>query len=142
MQIREKGKKILCIRTEYRPHQKRTVGITVASQDKFLTTVSEEVCRQLTEMEVDQLKKWLLDRSENRNVDSLKSGLSYVHYSLSRATEALSVDSIKTELSAAQAEKIWLALDDLQKALKKAGFKRPGKPPAPAPINCQLPLTN
>ena len=69
MQIREKGKKILCIRTEYKPELKRTVGVTVASFDKWLSTAPESVCQQLTKEEVDQLSKWLSERTENQSVD-------------------------------------------------------------------------
>ncbi len=142
MQIREKGKKVLCIRTKYDSEKKRTFGVTVARQDKYLTTVSDEVSQLLTKAEVDHLKKWLSDRIKNREVDSLKSGLSFVHYSVRRAAEALSVDSLAAELSADTADKIWLALDELQKALKKAGFKRPAKPAAKAPrTTSQIPLT-
>lgn len=64
MQFREKGRKLQCIRSEYLPERKRTVGRIVASQDKYLKTVSEEVCRQLKKEEVDSLKKYLSSREE------------------------------------------------------------------------------
>lgn len=143
MQIREKGKKILCIRTEYRPLQRRTVGVTVASQDRYMSTVCDEVRQQLTEKEVDQLKNWLSERTDRQSVSSLKSSLSFVAYSICRATEALSVDGLADDLTTEKANSIWLAMDEFQKALKKAGFKRPGKAlPAKAPDrNYELPIT-
>ena len=125
MQIREKGKKVLCIRTEYKTELKRTIGVTVASQDKYLSTVSEEVCRLLTEQEVDQLKKWLSERTENQSVDSYKSSLSTIGYSVRSATKALTVDEAISGLSTEKANELWDSLAELQKALKKAGFKRP-----------------
>lgn len=148
MQIREKGKQILCIRTEYVSEKKRTIGRTVATQDKYLSTVCDEVRQRLTKCEVDQLEKWLSDRTEKQNVGSLKTGLSYVAYSICRATEALSVDGLAAELSTEKANNIWLAMEELQKALKKAGFRRPGKPLPPKPAgtaldrNYELPITN
>lgn len=127
MQIREKGKKILCIRTEYKPELKRTVGVTVASQDKYMSTVSEEVCRLLTKEEVDQLKNWLSERSENQSVEHLKLSLSTASYSVSRAAKALSVESLVSGLSTDEADKLWLSMGELSKALRKAGFKKPGQ---------------
>lgn len=125
MQIREKGKKILCIRTEYKPELKRTVGVTVASFDKWLSTAPESVCQQLTKEEVDQLSKWLSERTENQSVDSLKGSLSTVSFSAGRAAKALSVESLVSGLSTEEADKIWLSLGELSKALRKAGFKKP-----------------
>lgn len=128
MQIREKGKKLLCIRTVYVPEKKRTVGVTVASQESYLSTVSNEVCQQLTKEEVDQLTEWLSKRSENDTVNRLKFSLSYVASRMEEAAEALTVDGLKEGLSEQQAAEIWQAHEKLSKALKKAGFKKPAKP--------------
>ena len=125
MQIREKGKKLLFIRTEYKPELKRTVGITVASQEIGLSTVDEKVRQQLTKEEADQLEKWLSERTENQSVESLKSALSIVDFTVCRATKALSVESIVSGLSTEKADEIWSSLAGLQKALKKAGFPKP-----------------
>lgn len=125
MQIRERGKKILCIRTEYRPEIKRTVGVTVASFDKYMSTVPESVCQQLTKEEVDELKEWLSERTEKQSVDSMKNCLSTSSYIVSRAAKALSVESIASGLSTEEADKIWLSLGEMSKALRKAGFKKP-----------------
>lgn len=128
MQFREKGKKVLCIRSEYVPEKKRTIGVTVASQEKYMTTVSEEVCRQLEKEEVDQLKKWLSDREEKETVDRLSGSLSIARPVMSKAADALAVDSLRDGLSEEQASEIWEAHEKLSKALKKAGFKKPVKP--------------
>lgn len=136
MQIREKGKKLLCIRTEYDPTKKRTFGKTVASQDKYMSTVSDEVCRHLTDAEVDQLKKWLSERKEKQSVDMLKTSLSTFKYSARRAADALSVDELKDGLSSDEADEIWLALEKMSKAMRKAGFKKP-KPDAKAPTRAK-----
>lgn len=127
MQIREKGKKVLCIRTKYNPDKKRTFGFTVASQDIGLSTVSEEVRQQITPEEIDQLEKWLSERSENQSVEYLKLSLSTTSYTVSRAAEALSVESLVSGLSTDEADKIWLSISELSKALRKAGFKKPGQ---------------
>lgn len=127
MQIREKGKKLLCIRTQYVPEKKRTVGVTVASQDRYMSTVSEEVCRQLTKEEVEQLEKWLSERSEKKAVDRLDFSLSFVAKYMDEAAKALDVDGLKIGLSDEKAAEIWQAHEQLSKALKRAGFKKPTK---------------
>jgi hypothetical protein len=145
MQIREKGKQILCIRTEYVSEKRRTIGRTVATQDKYASTVCDEVRQRLTNREVDQLEIWLSERKNRQSVASLKSGLSFVAYAVCRAAEALSVDGLAEELSPEKADKIWQSMEELQKALKKAGFKRPVRPPATAPAlsrNYELPINN
>lgn len=125
MQIREKGKKLLCIRTVYVPEKKRTVGVTVASQESYLSTVSEKVSQQLTKEEVDQLTEWLAKRAENDTVNRLKFSLSYVAPRMGEAAEALTVNGLKEGLSEQQAAEIWQAHERLAKALRKAGFKKP-----------------
>jgi molecular chaperone DnaK (HSP70) len=125
MQIRERGKKVVCIKTEYVPEKKRTYGRVVASQDKFLSTVSDDVCQQLSKEEVDELQKWLDDRQEKETVDMLERRLSIVRAVTEGAAEALERDL--GELADSQADEIWQAMARLQKALKKAGHPRPRK---------------
>lgn len=129
MQIREKGKKVLFIRTEYKPEQKRTVGYTFASQDRGLSTICEEVRPLLTVEEVEQLEKWLVERSEKMTVASLNAGLFVVAYNMQKAVDALAVDSLAKDLSDEKADEIWQKITDLQKALKKAGFAKPKAAP-------------
>ena len=131
MQIREKGRKVLCIRTEYVPEKKRTFGRTVASQESFLSTVSEEVRQQLTKKEVEQLQEWLSEREKAREVDSLKTRLSMVDRWMESAADALEVDDLREGLSADQADAIWQAHERLSKALRRHGFKKPQKPAKP-----------
>ena len=125
MQIREKGKKVLFIRTEYKPEQKRTVGYTFASQNRGLSTICEEVRPLLTEEEVEQLEKWLVERSEKMTVDNLNAGLFVLTYNMQKAIDALAIDSLAKDLSEEKADEIWGKIADLQKALKKAGFAKP-----------------
>jgi len=129
MQFREKGRKLQCIRSEYIPERKRTVGRIVASQDKYLTTVSNEVCQQLEKEEFDSLKKYLSNREEKRTADKLEFRLSYLDGMLNETVEALEVDSIRNGLSTEQAARIWAAHERLSKALRRHGFKKPKAAP-------------
>lgn len=125
MQFREKGKKILCIRTEYRPEAKRTVGVTIASFDKYASVAPEDVRQKLRDDEALQLNDWLNERAKNQSVDGLKISLSTVAFSARRASKALTVEGVKDGLSIEDADEIWGAIGELSKALRKAGFKKP-----------------
>lgn len=142
MQIREKGRKVLCIRTEYVPEKKRTFGKTVASQPTHLSTVSEEVRQQLTKEEVDSLEKWLSEREESKTADRLHNRLSIAASVMSGAADALEVDSLRESLSREDADAIWQAHEQLSKALRRHGFKKPAKPTAKQRVEQQssLPL--
>lgn len=133
MQIREKGRKILCIRTEYVPEKKRTYGRTIASQESSLSTVSDEVRQQLTNDEVDHLEKWLLERAESKRIDSLLYHLRMITYDIDAVVEALEVDSLRDRLSKEQADKIWLAHERLSKSLRRHKFPKPKTPKKPRP---------
>jgi len=131
MQIREKGRKVLCIRTEYVPEKKRTFGRTVASQNSYLSTVSEEVRQQLTKEEVDQLSNWLARREEERSVTSLKASLLCIAKWMDEAADALEVDGLREGLSTDNSDAIWQSHERLSKALRRHGFKKPQKPAKP-----------
>jgi hypothetical protein len=129
MQIREKGKKVLFLRTKYDKEAKRTFSHTVGSQDIGLSTVSEEVRQLLSNEEVDQLENWLSERTKKQSVDSASTSLSVAHISVRRIAESLSVDGAGNSLTTEKADLLWNALGDLQKALKKAGHPKPKAEP-------------
>lgn len=127
MQIRERGQKVICIKTEYVPEKKRTYGRQVASQDKYMSTVSEDVRQQLSKEEVDEFQNWLDDRQKKRSVDSHKFNLLMLSDRLGSAAEALERDL--SELSGDDAALVWAGIVRLQKALKKSGHPRPRQAP-------------
>lgn len=127
MQIRERGKQILCIRTEYVADKKRTYGRTVARQDKGLSTVSEEVRAVLDAEEVEQLQAWLDERRQQRKRDYHHATFIMLPQALKDASAALDDDSVRDGLSTDQIDDLWRAHEQLSKALKKHGFKKPEK---------------
>ena len=127
MQIRERGKQVICIKTEYSTEKKRTFGRQVASQDKYMSTVSDEVRLLLDDADVAELEEWLNQREKDRDKRISSSQLTSCQYALKHATEAL--DNGGRDLSEVGGDSLWGALLELQKALTRAGYKRP-KPPA------------
>lgn len=139
MQIREQGKKIQLIRTHYNKDKKRTEGKVFDSFEIYLSTIPENIRPQLSDEEVDQLESYLSERSKKSSVDSLRNSLSAVNYTLSKAAKALSVDEIREKFSDTYVDDVWTAFEQLDadkiyaamaemaKALKKAGYKKPAK---------------
>lgn len=122
MMFREKGKKILCMRSEYVPDIKRTKAVTVASLDRWQSTVPDEVRQHLTEGEVASLQDWLSKRTDKKTYDRRKYDLSTVARDVRYATEALAIDDLRQQMTADRAAEIYAAMDGLKKALRKAGF--------------------
>ena len=122
MQIREKGKQILCIVTEYDKVKKRTYGKTVARQDKGLSIISYEVEQALTSEQFLELKGWLTDRTLEEEKDGLFKSLSIVGETLEKAGKCLAWFP-SAELDNTQIEEIIESLDVFKKALRKRNIK-------------------
>ena len=146
MMFRVKGNKIVCLRSEYLPEKKRTHAVQVASFDKWLSTVPEEVCQQLDSDEFDQLKKWLSDREREMAVESHKNSMLYATSALNNLMKALEEEEVVNALFYSKhnanhpqngtpmfdqdwADKLFDTIADARKALKKAGFKPSPKKP-------------
>ena len=127
MQIKERGKKVVCIKTEYVPEKKRTYGRQVASQYRYLSTVSDDARQQLTDEEVEELQEWLDKREQKAAKSRLRVSLSLAVDYTAEAAEAL--EEGVAELTEEKANKLWEDMARLQKALKKAGHPRPRQQP-------------
>jgi hypothetical protein len=129
MQIKQRGMKVVCIRTEYIPEKKRTVGKQVASQDSHHKKVTPEVEKSLLKEDAQELQNWLDARSESDEKRTKMRVLSQIKTSLERSTEALSEGFRLKDLDFdCEPEDIFEALDNFRKAFKRAGYKRSQKP--------------
>lgn len=130
MMFRTQGKRIQCLRSEYNPEKKRTQGKLIATLEKNQSTVPEEVSQKLTKKEVDQLQNYLSERIDKTTVDGLESILSTSVYVISQITEALKHEAVDNDkhLSGDAGSKLYDAIKELRKELKRAGYKA-GTPP-------------
>ena len=135
MQIREQGKKIQLIRTHYVKEKKRTEGKVFDSFDKYLSAIPEDIRRQLNNEEVEQLESYLSKRAEKLSVESSKYYLSATSENIRRAVNALSVDEVAATLTLEKAAAIYAAMDELRKALKKAGYAKQKQENKQVPID-------
>ena len=124
MQIREHGKQLLMIRTAYNKEKKRTEPVTVAKQERYMSTVSDNVRQQLTNDEVEHLEKWLSQRTEKSSVSMLNYHLSTIDSTVRQATEAMSVPELAIKMNSERATELYLLIGSFEKALKKAGYKK------------------
>lgn len=132
MQIREKGKRVLCIRTVYDTDKRRGISQQLLSFPYYtdsITEITDEKERaQLAELrpeEREELIAWLAKRAEEKalrlNIYRVKGIASL----LNDAIQSLKDPEAVAALDEAQANEAWLKIRELQQALKAAGFKRP-----------------
>lgn len=129
MQIREQGKKIQLIRSIYNKETKicdqKLIGTVEKYGDKQLTMHADF---ELREDEREQLQKWLDERKEQTAAEDRKYCILSSDRRISDISNAIKVES--NRIDTGKATKIYAAIDELTKTLRKAGFKRPEKPKA------------
>ena len=127
MQIREKGMRLVLIRTKYDSTVKRGVSKQIGSLSKFETVIPDDVRPNLEADEIEQLEQFLAESAAARSARNQASTVKTGQYSLGQLVSALGDPEAVKELDQARADAIWEQISALQKALKKAGFKRPRK---------------
>jgi hypothetical protein len=125
MRFKESKKIIMCIRTTYDIDKKRGVDKTIVSIDKYLTKVPQEAIDELEAEEVEQLQALLDARQKSHATLSASLAIRFLPTHLNEAIKALGDESQRAQVTAETAEKIWAALDDMRRAMRKAGFAKP-----------------
>ena len=137
MQIRQKGKRILLIRTEYVPEKKRTYGRTVASINYALSNVEqldEETRAKLDPKEEDQLQAWFDDRQTKNQRSMLKFSLETLPTTLKECREALSFEGADPGMTADWVKSVYEELPKLRRKLKDKGY-HPSKQTDKKPVD-------
>ena len=137
MQIREQGQQVQLIRSPYDSTKKRCVQKVAHtfkkrssySSDDITEYLSAEKIADLSDSEKKTLSDWLKDRADKKTADDRKNSIIHAYINISKLADAILSDYVSAE----QAEKIWLAIEKLSKALKKSGhprssLKAPGAP--------------
>lgn len=124
MMFREKGRRVLCLRSQYDPERKRTYARTVASLERGLSTVPEEVRQQIESEEVEQLEEWLSEQQRKRWVAESRLTLMLTPRTLWRASRSLDDEDVREVLDQEVAREMYRAMQALAKALRRAGFPR------------------
>lgn len=126
MQFREQGKKIQCIRATYNPATKRSDQKVIASFERYADKLpSGDALKDLSDQERADLEKWWAEKMQKREASRMVWSLTYAPSSIEQITKAVqSADNV----SADHADKIWTALRELEKSLRKSGHPRPTRP--------------
>lgn len=124
MQIRERGRRLLLLRTHYDKERQRTFGRTFATLDASLREPPADVLELLSEDEIEQLRAWFAERDAARTRAAAKMALATVAAGNRRAAQALADEGARGSFSEPDAEEVYSSVDELTKALRRAGFKR------------------
>lgn len=131
MQIKEQGKKIVLIRTEYRKETKRTHPITIGRFEKQLPSAPDEIWLQLDENECEQLTNWLASRDQASYQAGLQGSLEIIKYTTKKAAQCITDEQTEEWaeqwLTEDKAGAIYAAIDELTKCLRKKGYTRKKK---------------
>lgn len=124
MQIREQGRKIQFIRSEYQSDLKRSTSKVVASCSRFATSLLPEEADKLTPAEREQVTAYF----EKKRQDSADWRRNYSVQSLQEALQQ-TIAHLQAEqpLKPSYANQLWQSMAQLQKTLKKMGYLKPGK---------------
>lgn len=124
MQIREQGRKIQFIRSEYQSDLKRSTSKVVASCSRYATSLMPEEAEHLTPAEQEQVAAYF-DKKRQDNADWRRN------YSVQSLHEAMQQTIAHLQagqpLEPAYANQLWQSMALLQKTLKKTGYAKPGK---------------
>ena len=121
MQFRVQANKLQFIRSVYSSEKKRCdqklVGSMPANKDEF---PSDDDVKNLSAYEKKELSDYLQARAAKKLADNRINKIHVAGYSLSGLADAIAITD-------SQAMEIWEGLAKVSKALKKAGYPKPGK---------------
>jgi hypothetical protein len=133
MQFRERRRVIQVIRTVYDPAVKRGRSEVVGKIDKDTPGIPEKLRRACTQAELTEIEDWLALRETTLRTETIRDDTGALAERMRRATDyfrehatsSKETGSAGDERAAAHAADIWLAWEDLRKAMRKAGYPQP-----------------
>jgi hypothetical protein len=124
MQFKEVGGKIQVIAYRgYDKEKKRAVTKMLGSLAKYTFSPSDGLMESLTEEEKTELQSYIEKERQSSSERSRQYAVKMIDSHINNASDSLAVESVK--IDDRQAELIWSAMAELQKALRKRGFKKP-----------------
>jgi hypothetical protein len=124
MFFEERSTKILCRRVTYVAGGNNKTE-TVISFNKYARPIPDEVRDVLEEEELQKLQAWLDERDQKTDGIRDKLALDGLADSLRRSTKALEVPALVAKLTPEKVAALWAELDEMRRALRKAGHPKP-----------------
>ncbi len=145
MQIREQGKQVQLIRSPYDPARKRCVQRVAHKFERrimYLSAnpadyLSAEQLADLSDDEQQTLAAWLNAKSDKQAADDRSYAIRFADSNIIRLADAILSDGLP---DSQHADRIWKAMSQLEKALKKSGHPRPKRDRAQAATSDQADL--
>ena len=122
MHIRIQGKQVQLIRNTYSKEKKRAVQKVIGHFPSWSRVPGADIWPLLNEGETAELQEWLQAQKDKDELYSKQAGADMATSSLQKIIRSVEL------LDEQKAAQVWEELGKLQKALKKAGFKRPQAP--------------
>ncbi len=137
MQIREQGKQVQLIRCPYDRIKKRCVQRVAHKFERRIEYLSADPAEylsaeQLADLSDDEqktLSDWLKAKADKQAACNRKIAILFADNSIMRIADAILSDGLIDEQ---HAERIWGAMSQLEKALRKSGHPRPKRDKAAA----------
>lgn len=127
MQFKKVGNRIQVLAYRgYDNEKKRAIVKMLGSLDDSTLQLSEGLVDSMTEDEKSELQSYIEKERQDRKISIEKSAINICGSALERAADAIA--KYNDAIDQNDAEQIYLAMDKMKKALRKAGFKRPEKP--------------
>lgn len=126
MQFKEAGKRIQVLAYRgYDNEKKRAIIKMLGSLDKYSLSPSDGLTSDMTDDEKEELQSYIDKRRQSEKEEHLLLSARYINSQINAACTAINTHA--DAIDQAKADSIYLAIDELKKALRKAGFKRPEK---------------
>ncbi len=127
MQFRIQGKKVQCIRSAYDPSPgvKRSHQKLVASFDRWAKALPHAGLEELTDEEMRELAAWFKEQQAKEEEVSNQIRVENAASSLKHL--AKSIGFMGAAMTDAEAAATWSALNDVAKALRKSGHRKPAR---------------
>lgn len=126
MQFREaKGRIQVLAYAGYDKEKRRSVVQLLGSMDKYTLEPTDQLLERMTAKQKEELQEYIKKETQARDTDRLQSAARYVDSTIQRATDSLTQEVFVPD--EAWAARVYAAIDELAKAMRKAGHPRPKK---------------
>jgi len=125
MQFRERRRVIQIIRTTYDSTLKRGRSEVVGKIEKDAPAIPEELRKSCSVEELAEIEAWLAEREASRRTETIRDETGLLAQRMRHATDYFrhhAQGDQGDEQAALHAAEIWLAWEDLKKAIRKAGY--------------------
>lgn len=126
MQFKKVGDRIQILAyVGYDKEKRRAKVQMIGSMSYYAPCINEELRSKLTDEQVAEVQVYIDERKEKESFENEKLHLQYMSSSLNRGARIIRDE--RFDITEDKAKAIFEALEEIKKALKERGFKKPAK---------------